>query len=1456
MLAPGFHARAQCPSLVANLPFQFSSNSGATQPIIALFSQNLNASTIDTSTFVVHGSQLGYRKNSYQVTNNQAVLFPTPPMLPGEYVTVLLDSSIKSTGGCPFGSDFLFHFRTIGGPGPASFMNTNQVLSSKSTSNVRLGDLDFDGDLDAFLVFEPGSNEVWLNDGFGNFTNSGQALGPAADRTYALDIGDLDADGDIDAVLGKRPGDLEIWLNDGNAVFTKTSQTFGSTGHGGLAIGDLDGDGDLDFYAGRENLSDLIYKNNGAGFFTLHQTMANNSDGTWVAMGDLDADRDLDVIVADRFSTSARVYRNNGKGTFAAWQTLAVGMASISVEAGDLDSDGDLDVLFGNSGQSEVWFNNGLGTLAISPSTFGDGRAVLADFDGDADLDVIQGGTASSRIYINNGLGFFSYSGIDLGVRGRIFNWTGIGDIDGDEDLDVYIARQIAYSDSVWLNQLPCTPPSFLMSPPDSMTFCEGADSFVPTVLSGIVDSLRWHVSTNNGLTWIPIYNDSNFIDTDYDTMTVLNVSAGFQNFQYCAVLYYCNLGGTDTSDAMSLNVNPLPSSSFSLSDSVACKNFPITFSGPGGGLDTQWDFGDLSTDSVQNPVHAYATTGTFEIVLLVTSNATSCVSSDTFNLVVGHVAFDSIHAEDPACSGDTTGQIELYISGISPFLYSGDSGQSYQASGQFTNLPAGTLYFVVADSFGCRKTDSFTLSNPPAITSAFLIASFECNGDSTGAADQTVSNGSQPYQFLWSTGDTTEDLISTWSAWHSVTITDAAGCSSMDSVFIPASNLSASAIIDYVSCKGANDGAINLIPKSGIGAITYLWTNGPTTEDIGNLAPGYYSCMVVDSSGCLTFGSGILPVPDSLPLALVSDTLVCGHENVQFWSHNFTISFDGFDDGILVSDDSLSSESEELTIEAWVYPEGTGSGWRPLVIKSDAAGNGFRLYRDQVAGTLIWLITDSSGSDTLISTSALDTSIWTHIAASYNADSQWIYINGVKDTSNATEILPVPVTDTLQFAKGGGLFLYQGRMDEIRMWSINRMEFGVQGDFMHMLTGDETSLIGYWTFDDGIPSSLAVDRSSSGFDGSLQLMDPNTDWIPGDPLGIQYQWDFGDGDSSLIADPVHSYDDSASSTTQVELIRTFAAGCMDTSWIQLDIVPQPDPVIVSEEPPVVCLLDTIKLTSVAGTAGNIWSTGSNADFIFVDTSGTYIVDAQDSSGCVFSDTVVITFLPFPDPNPIITPHGPVSACNGDSVNLDAGSGYSSYLWNTGDTTQVIQVDSAGKYSVLVTNGFGCTENSDSVEVLTGNSIPVVITQSGDTLYAGTGSTFEWYLFGAPIGGATASFYVPAVEGEYSVVVTDSNGCEGTDSIHFEFGVGVEEIQNSKILVFPNPFTDQITIDPGNIAGKWSMTILDGLGRDVITTGLHSGKITILAYGISDGIYLIRIDCEGGKIEFIKMVKE
>jgi hypothetical protein len=289
---------------------------------------------------------------------------------------------------------------------------------------VALGDLDHDGDLDAFFgKAAPGAsqpNEVWLNDGQGNFKDSGQRLN---DQAKDVELADVDSDGDLDAVTGSLGVASKVWFNDGTGNFSDSHQSLPEWSYR-VALGDVDGDGDWDAWFGRgsdsPNYVDLLYLNDGAGNFSDSGQRLNGVSTQGVAFGDLDGDGDLDAYVANGNSHGAnvpdRVWLNDGAGMFMdSGQRLGTSLGKW-VELGDLDADGDLDAVVANGSvfmgtvieqPNEVWLNDGAGqfTAGQQLGNAATNRVSLGDIDNDGDLDALFANLGQdNQVWFNNQL--------------------------------------------------------------------------------------------------------------------------------------------------------------------------------------------------------------------------------------------------------------------------------------------------------------------------------------------------------------------------------------------------------------------------------------------------------------------------------------------------------------------------------------------------------------------------------------------------------------------------------------------------------------------------------------------------------------------------------------------------------------------------------------------------------------------------------------------------------------------------------------------------------------------------------------------------------------------------------------------------------------------------------------------------------------------------------------------
>lgn len=340
------------------------------------------------------------------------------------------------------------------------FIDSGQALGDAGLSaEVVLWDLDGDGDMDAYVTQTDGWDDIiWLNNGKGVFIEAPDSPPNIYGNQAAL--GDLDGDLDPDLFCSNYNAPTyygnRVFLNNGQGQFSDSGQALGNLVCFGAATGDLDGDGDLDGFLSNTG-PNTVWLNNGAGVFTDSGQALGNNNSLKSCLGDLDGDNDLDVLTANS-GTGNRVYLNSGSGFFTdSGQALGSGETR-NIALGDVDGDGDLDAYMANMPSADtVWLNNGSGVFTNSSQNLGTGKSrsvALGDVDGDGDLDALVAkhdiSESGNILYLNNGAGIFSDSGLRLGNS----KTTGIalGDVDGDGDLDAFEANDLGEPDKVWLN--------------------------------------------------------------------------------------------------------------------------------------------------------------------------------------------------------------------------------------------------------------------------------------------------------------------------------------------------------------------------------------------------------------------------------------------------------------------------------------------------------------------------------------------------------------------------------------------------------------------------------------------------------------------------------------------------------------------------------------------------------------------------------------------------------------------------------------------------------------------------------------------------------------------------------------------------------------------------------------------------------------------------------------------
>ncbi|MBK7893312.1 MAG: VCBS repeat-containing protein [Anaerolineaceae bacterium] len=280
----------------------------------------------------------------------------------------------------------------------------------KIATQWHLGDLDGDDDLDAFVAND-GANTIWLNDGQGSFSNSGQSLG--TNNSHTVLLADVNQDGSLDAYVANYGQANVLWLNDGTGQFSQSPQMLGNLDSYSAAFGDLDGDCDVDLFVTNYSpaLANQVWLNDGTGQFTDSEQRLGAAPGYTPVLGDFDRDGDLDAYVAN--ANTDELWLNNGDATF-------------QLNSQSLDTD----------------------------SGFG---AATADFDADGDLDIflpIYSGENGVHLLLNDGTGQFDER-LNILETDAANYFAALGDLIGNGRPDAFVTS-IFHTDGngIWLNQL------------------------------------------------------------------------------------------------------------------------------------------------------------------------------------------------------------------------------------------------------------------------------------------------------------------------------------------------------------------------------------------------------------------------------------------------------------------------------------------------------------------------------------------------------------------------------------------------------------------------------------------------------------------------------------------------------------------------------------------------------------------------------------------------------------------------------------------------------------------------------------------------------------------------------------------------------------------------------------------------------------------------------------------
>lgn len=253
------------------------------------------------------------------------------------------------------------------------------------------------------------------------------------------------------------------------------------------------------------------------------------------------------------------------------------------------------------------------------------------------------------------------------------------------------------------------------------------------------------------------------------------------------------------------------------------------------------------------------------------------------------------------------------------------------------------------------------------------------------------------------------------------------------------------------------------------------------------------------------------------------------------------------------------------------------------------------------------------------------------------------------------------------------------------------------------------------------------------------------------------------------------------------------------------------------------------------------------------DGSGTTIADLSSNAiSGTLAGTGWSTNVPFTTgaPQATITPSGNTTFCQGNQVILSAPSGVGLlYLWSNGNTSQTTTITTSGTYTVTVSDGGNCTAVSQPLTVTVNPSPPIpLITFNGTQLQCNASAGLQWYLNGSTLFNQVSQNYTPLVNGSYTVIVTNNNGCTSISSPYVLTTLSVEAYGGTQQMeVYCRPFSNEgIIFLQVQKQTKARLSITDLQGRPVLNKKVENltpgnNRIKFSTENFAKGSYILVI---------------
>ncbi len=330
-----------------------------------------------------------------------------------------------------------------------------------------------------------------------------------------------------------------------------------------------------------------------------------------------------------------------------------------------------------------------------------------------------------------------------------------------------------------------------------------------------------------------------------------------------------------------------------------------------------------------------------------------------------------------------------------------------------------------------------------------------------------------------------------------------------------------------------------------------------------------------------------------------------------------------------------------------------------------------------------------------------------------------------------------------------------------------------------------------------GIPVSISAPNGTITCGGDSLLFTCSI------PQGTTINWYV-----NALASGIGTAQYATTQSASIYAVCTNAQGCATKSnTINATVKPTPQVQCTINGPATICVGDSVQLQALS-TAGYSYQwfkntqllPNANSAIYYAKQSGDYSYVATLNGCSKTSNAQSVQVVPAPIAS-ITTPSTTV-ICNGQGALLQAttGTGYT-YQWTmngfdiAGATNPTYTATIGSYYTVKVSNGY-CARTSSPITI-TVNTAPVAIIHwNGTQLFSPISFySYQWYLNGVLIPGATGQYYTPTQTGLYYVMVSNENGCKSLSPNFNLLTLSINSLSIPSLPIYPNPTSGMLQVD-------------------------------------------------------------